>query len=87
MKKQKSYAQNLAETDSSFEIISAEIDVLLDESGNALAVCYGALAAAIEACYNCAPSPLHANRLIMTLVTMKCDDIVEWFEEDAKESN
>jgi hypothetical protein len=87
MKKQKSYAQNLAETDSSFEIISAEIDILLDESGNPLAVSYGALAAAIEACYNCAPSTFHANRLIMTLVTMKFDEIVESFEEDAKESN
>jgi len=87
MKKQKSYAQNLAETDSSYEIISAEIDVLLEESGNPLAVCYGAMAAAIEACYDYAPSPLHANRLIMNLAARKFDDIVEALGEDAKESN
>lgn len=85
MKKCKSHEQNLAEADSSFEIIDTEISVLLKESGNPLAVCYGALAAAIEACYDCAPSPLHANKLIMNLVTLKFDHVVEEFEEDIEE--
>lgn len=85
MKKRKSHEQNLAEADSSFEIIDMEIDVLLKESGNPLAVCYGALAASIEACYECAPSPLHANKLIMNLVNMKWDAVVEEFEEDIQE--
>ena len=84
-KRGKSHEQNVCEADSSFEIIDTEIAVLLEESGNPLAVCYGALAAAIEACYDCAPSPLHANKLIMNLVTMKFDHVVEEFEEDIAE--
>jgi len=85
MKKCKSHKQNLAEVDSSFEIINTEISVLLKESGNPLAVCYAALAASIEACYDCAPSPLHANKLIMNLVALKWDNVVEEFEEDIQE--
>lgn len=85
MAKRKSHEQNMAETNSSFEIIEAEISFLLKESGNPLAVCYGALAAAIEACYDYAPSPLHANKLIMNLVTLKFDHVVEEFEENIEE--
>jgi len=63
------------------EILSTEINVLLDETDFALPVVYGAMAAAIEAVFDHAPSNLHAMRLITTLLDSKLEDVLEGDDE------
>ena len=59
------------------EILSTEINVLLEETDMALPVVYGAMACAIEAVFDHAPSDLHAMRLITTLLDKKLEDVLE----------
>lgn len=63
------------------EILSTEINVLLDETDFALPVVYGAMACAIEAVFHHAPSNLHAMRLITTLLDKKLEDVLEGDDE------
>jgi hypothetical protein len=63
------------------EILSTEINVLLDETEFALPVVYGAMACAIEAVFDYAPSDLHAMRLITTLLDKKIEDVLEGDDE------
>lgn len=63
------------------EILSTEINVLLEETDMALPVVYGAMAAAIEAVFQHAPSDLHAMRLITTLLDKKLEDLLEGDDE------
>ncbi len=59
------------------EILSTEINVLLDETEFALPVVYGAMAAAVEAVFDHAPSDVHAMRLITTLLDKKLEQMLE----------
>ena len=59
------------------EILSTEINVLLEETDMALPVVYGAMVAAIEAVFHHAPSDVHAMRLITTLLDSKLEHILE----------
>ena len=63
------------------EILSTEINVLLEETDMALPVVYGAMACAIEAVFNHAPSDVHAMRLITTLLDNKLGDLLEGDDE------
>lgn len=63
------------------EILSTEINMLLEETDMALPVVYGAMAAAIEAVFHHAPSDLHAMRLITTLLDSKLEHILEGDDE------
>lgn len=59
------------------EILSTEINMLLEETDMALPVVYGAMACAIEAVFDHAPSDLHAMRLITTLLDKKLEFMLE----------
>lgn len=59
------------------EILSTEINVLLDETEFALPVVYGAMVCAIETAFDHAPSDLHAVRLVTTLLDKKIELILE----------
>ena len=59
------------------EILSTEINMLLEETDIALPVVYGAMACAIEAVFDHAPSDVHAMRLITTLLDRKLEDVLE----------
>lgn len=59
------------------EILSTEINMLLEETDIALPVVYGALVCAIEAAFDYAPSDVHAMRLITTLLDRKLEDVLE----------
>lgn len=63
------------------EILSTEINMLLEETDMALPVVYGAMACAIEAVFNHAPSDVHAMRLITTLLDKKLEDVLEGDDE------
>lgn len=63
------------------EILSTEINMLLEETDIALPVVYGAMACAIEAVFNHAPSDVHAMRLITTLLDRKLEDVLEGDDE------
>jgi len=63
------------------EILSTEINMLLEETDIALPVVYGAMACAIEAVFDHAPSDLHAMRLITTLHDKKLEDVLEGDDE------
>ena len=63
------------------EILSTEINVLLEETDMALPVVYGAMVAAIEAVFHHAPSDVHAMRLITTLLDSKLEDVLEGDDE------
>ena len=63
------------------EILSTEINVLLDETEFALPVVYGAVVCAIEIAFDYAPSDLHAMRLITTLLDKKLEDVLEGDDE------
>jgi len=59
------------------EILSTEINMLLDETEFALPVVYGAMVCAIEAVFDYAPSDTHAMRLITTLLDKKLEFMLE----------
>ncbi len=59
------------------EILSTEINMLLEETDMALPVVYGATVCAISAVFDHAPSDLHAMRLITTLLDNKLEDLLE----------
>jgi hypothetical protein len=59
------------------EILSTEINMLLEETDMALPVVYGAMACAIEAVFDHAPSDIHAMRLITTLLDKKLEFMLE----------
>lgn len=59
------------------EILSTEINMLLEETDMALPVVYGAMVCAIEAVFDHAPSDLHAMRLITTLLDKKLEFMLE----------
>ena len=63
------------------EILSTEINMLLEETDIALPVVYGALVCAIEAAFDYAPSDVHAMRLITTLLDRKLEDVLEGDDE------
>lgn len=63
------------------EILSTEINMLLEETDIALPVVYGAMACAIEAVFDHAPSDIHAMRLITTLLDKKLEDVLEGDDE------
>lgn len=63
------------------EILSTEINMLLEETDIALPVVYGAMVAAIEAVFHHAPSDVHAMRLITTLFDSKLEHILEGDDE------
>lgn len=63
------------------EILSTEINMLLEETDMALPVVYGALVCAIEAAFDYAPSDTHAMRLITTLLDRKLEDVLEGDDE------
>jgi len=63
------------------EILSTEINMLLDETEFALPVVYGAMVCAIEAVFDYAPSDTHAMRLITTLLDKKLEDVLEGDDE------
>jgi len=59
------------------ELFSTAINMLLDETEFALPVVYGAMACAIEAVFDHAPSDTHAMRLITTLLDKKLEFMLE----------
>ena len=63
------------------EILSTEINMLLEETDIALPVVYGSLVCAIEAAFDYAPSDVHAMRLITTLLDRKLEDVLEGDDE------
>jgi hypothetical protein len=63
------------------EILSTEINMLLDETDMALPVVYGAIVCAIEVAFDYAPSDVHAMRLITTLLDGKLEHILEGDDE------
>lgn len=59
------------------EILSTEINMLLDETDMALPVVYGAIVCAIEVAFDYAPSDLHAMHLVTTLLDKKLEHMLE----------
>ena len=79
--KQEIIRETSIHVESVVEILSTEINMLLDETDMALPVVYGAIVCAIEVAFDYAPSDVHAMRLITTLLDGKLEHILEGDDE------
>ena len=59
------------------EILSTEINMLLEETDMALPVVYGAIVCALDVTFKYAPSDLHAMRLITSLLDTKLEYMLD----------